>query len=116
MGFYDFGNNRNDGYTAKSYEYTPGWEKDVERNPDKLRSSAGMWIEDHNGDLMWVLQVKGAHGEKLGAMVLRASSSYKNSDGKLEFMGVSEFTAAEIHTGTIDESEMGKIGVLPCRE
>lgn len=106
-----FGNNYQDGYSAKPYDYKPAWEKDVERSPDKQWSKSGMWIEDREGNLLWCLQVKGAHGERLGAIVMRAETSYRNPTGELTFMGLSSFTFDEIHTGRIDESEMGKIKV-----
>lgn len=67
-----------------------------ETNPDLKRSESGMWIEEHGGDLYWVLKVHG-----LGALLLRAETSHKNKDGKLTFFGVSSFTSEEIRRGEL---------------
>ena len=88
-GVHDFGNHWRDGYTAKSYEYKPGWEMEVDLNPDHRRSTSATYIEDRGKDILWVMQVKG-----LGALVMRAGSDTKT--GRLDFRGVSEFSDAEI--------------------
>jgi hypothetical protein len=89
-GVWDFGNHYYDGYTAKSYEYKPKWEMDIDYNPDHRRSTSGMFIEpDDRGNYRWVLSVRG-----LGALVMRAVAD--EATGKLDFKGVSTFTDAEI--------------------
>jgi hypothetical protein len=88
-GVHDFGNHWRDGYTAKSYEYKPGWEMQVDYNPDHRRSTSATYIEDRGKEILWVMQVKG-----LGAIVMRADSD--KYTGRLNFKGVSEFSDQEI--------------------
>ena len=88
---YGFGNYAADHFTARSYVYAPKWEKDVDYNPDHQRSSSALFTEDRGQDIICVLQVRG-----LGAIVLRATSSWTNKDGKLRFEGISTFTKADV--------------------
>lgn len=80
---HNFGNNYSDGYSAKSYEYKPTWEKDVDYSPDHRPSSSAMYIEERGGAMLWALQVKG-----LGVITLRA--------GINDQYGVGIFSKAEI--------------------
>jgi hypothetical protein len=88
---HDFGNNAYNGYQAKSYEYKPTWEKDVDYNPDHQPSSSASYYEDRGADVLFVMQVKG-----LGVVTMRATSSWGNPAGKLRFDGVGIFTKADI--------------------
>lgn len=88
---YEFGNNRYDGYQAKPYVYRPTWQTDVDQNPDHRPSSSMLRTVDRGADIVMMIQVKG-----LGALCLRATSSYLNKDGKLRFEGVSLFDRFDI--------------------
>jgi hypothetical protein len=88
---HNFGNNQYDGYQAKTYEYKPAWEKDVDYCPDRQPSSSALFYESRDDSVLFVMQVKG-----LGVVTMRATSSWENSDGKLRFDGVGIFTKADI--------------------
>ena len=88
---YPFGNNWSDGYAAKSYVYKPAWERDIDYSPDHQRSSSAMFVEERGQDIVCVLQVRG-----LGAIVMRAQTDWRSTDGQLDFKGVSTFTKDEI--------------------
>ena len=77
-----------DYFSKPSYPAAPQWDL---RDPDREPSRSGMAAEDHEGMLHWVFKVKG-----LGVIVLRATSSYKNDDGKMAFKGMSTFTNTEV--------------------
>lgn len=59
-----------------------------ERHPDDQRSTAGMWAEETNDRVVWVMGVKG-----YGVVILGAQYGAENT---LQFKGVSAFTDAEI--------------------
>ena len=86
-----FGNNREDGYTAKPYVYAPKWEKTVDYNPDHAPSTSGMFIEERAKDIMWLLPVAG-----LGVLVMRAEYEMTGESMSMVFKGVSEFSDQEI--------------------
>ena len=82
MGFY--------GESSFGEKMAEKWVAYKDYNPDRQRSTAGMWVEpDHQGNYRWVLAVKG-----LGALVMRATSN--DTTGRLNFQGLSEFTENEI--------------------
>ena len=86
-----FGNNRGDGYVAKSYVYAPKWEKTVDLNPDHKPSESGMFIEERAKDILWLLPVAG-----LGVLVMRAEYEMAGETMSMVFKGVSEFSDQEI--------------------
>jgi hypothetical protein len=88
---HSFGNNREDGYTPKSYEYKPKWERFEDRNPDHHPSTSGMFIEERAKDIMWLLPVAG-----LGVLVMRAEYEMAGDTMSMVFKGVSEFSDQEI--------------------
>jgi hypothetical protein len=61
------------------------------KNPDRMASSSATFIEERDGNIYWVMQVKG-----LGVIVLRGGTSWLLKDGKIEFKGMSTFTKSEI--------------------
>ena len=74
-----FGNNANDGYTAKPYKYEPKWElHNQDWNPDHHRSSSGLWVEPSGAHYRWFLQVKG-----LGVVTILSSSTKSDPEGRL---------------------------------
>lgn len=59
-------------------------------NPDRQRAEGGIWIEEHLGSVLWILQVHGC-----GAVVMRVAA-VDATDETLEFKGCSMFTEDEI--------------------
>jgi hypothetical protein len=88
---HNFGNNYSDGHQAKSYDYKPTWEKDVDYNPDHQPSSSRKITVERGRDILMVLQVKG-----LGVITLRATTSWLDKDGDLHFEGCGIFDRGEI--------------------
>ena len=87
-----FGNNAWDGYTAKSYEYKPTWEKDVDYNPDRRpSSSAEYFVTPDDGSVLCLLQVRG-----LGVLTFRAVSDLDDPRGRLRFTGVGLYSKSDI--------------------
>lgn len=67
----------------------PDWVVYKDYDPDKQRSSSGLWAEDRGADVVWVLQVKDH-----GVIVMRATPA---EDGDtISFNSVSTFSDAEI--------------------
>ena len=88
MGNYHFGNDHRDGYQAKSYEYKPEWEKDVDFNPDHYPSATPPIIEPDGASIRYCLPIRG-----LGVIILRGEMT---DHEVCEFKGVSIFTKADI--------------------
>jgi hypothetical protein len=66
----------------KAYEYTPGWVKEIDYNPDH-RPADGDWVVEARGkSYLGAMEVRG-----LGVLVMRASSNPVT--GRLTFNGVS---------------------------
>lgn len=75
---------------GKAAAFYPAKVTNVERHPDKRRSSSLIdWSDDATKDLRCVMEVRGE-----GALVLRSSSGHP--DGRLRFEGISLFTHDEI--------------------
>lgn len=74
------------------------WTTEVERNPDKRRSSSRLELEDQGQELRWLMEVRG-----LGALLMRATSD--PTTGRLQFNGVATFTDDMLKFGL--EAEIG---------
>ena len=87
-----FGNDANDGYTAKPYKYEPKWELEgVDWNPDHQRSRSAMFVEPSGRHFRWFLQVKG-----LGVITLLTSSAKSDPEGRLRPDALGALSKAEI--------------------
>lgn len=76
-------------YTLPQKKHADNWYQDIERNPDKLRSTSELWFESVGEDIYCVMRVRGC-----GAIVMKATTGH--ADGKLRFSGLNIFTDEQI--------------------
>lgn len=76
-------------YTLPQKKQAEGWYQDIERNPDKLKSTGGLWFECRGDEIYCVMEVRGC-----GAITMKATTGH--ADGLLRFSGLNIFTDEQI--------------------
>ena len=74
-----------------SYRYPESRDLETDRRPAHSLTK----VEGNGLSLIWLLEIRDASGQRLGALVMRATGA--RDSGRLDFSGVSLFTEAEIH-------------------